>query len=152
MTGVQTCALPILGTITKDPNRFVQYFPGMSSVLAPTAGLYGADPDRVAQFSTLRNIVDGSGNILLTNPQAGSVGNLGARWIEGPGAAQIDLSMAKKIQLLEGTTFTLRVDAINALNLTPWGNPNTNINGTSFGRVTTATGNRVITFNARFDF
>ena len=41
---------------------------------------------------------------------------------------------------------------VNLLNKPQWGNPNTNINGTSFGRVTTATGNRVITFNARFDF
>jgi len=46
----------------------------------------------------------------------------------------------------------VRADVINLLNKPQWGNPNTSINSTSFGRITTATGTRTITFNARFDF
>jgi hypothetical protein len=38
------------------------------------------------------------------------------------------------------------------LNRPIWGNPTTNINSTSFGRITTAGGNRTVTLNARFDF
>ena len=38
------------------------------------------------------------------------------------------------------------------LNRPVWGRPTTNINSTNFGRITTATGNRTITFNARVDF
>jgi hypothetical protein len=143
-----------LGTLTKG-NGFVEYLPGLRSVVAPSAGLYGADPNNIAQFSTLRNIVDANGNVLLTNPQPGKVGNLGTRWIEGPGQTQIDLSLAKKVQLRETTTFTLRIDAINALNITPWGNPNTNINDVNFGRITGLQAGatpRQFTLSGRVDF
>jgi len=52
----------------------------------------------------------------------------------------------------ETKTFTVRADAINLLNKPQWGLPNTSINSTSFGQITTATGTRTITFNARIDF
>jgi hypothetical protein len=38
------------------------------------------------------------------------------------------------------------------LNTPQWGNPNLNINGATFGQITTATGARTFTFNARIDF
>jgi hypothetical protein len=38
------------------------------------------------------------------------------------------------------------------LNHPIWGNPSTDINSVSFGRITTASGVRTITLNARFDF
>jgi len=38
------------------------------------------------------------------------------------------------------------------LNKPQWGLPNTNINSTTFGRITTATGSRTILMNARVDF
>jgi hypothetical protein len=40
------------------------------------------------------------------------------------------------------------------LNRTQWGNPNTNVNGTTFGRITSVIGNvqRLVTLNARIDF
>jgi len=56
------------------------------------------------------------------------------------------------VKIGENKLFTLRTDAINVLNSPIWGNPNLNINSTTFGSITTATGNRTITFNARVDF
>jgi hypothetical protein len=50
------------------------------------------------------------------------------------------------------TTLTFRADAINFLNTPQWGLPNTNINSTTFGRITTATGSRMVLLNARVDF
>jgi len=140
-----------LGKITKG-NQFVEYFPGIKAsdvVLGP-----GTDAS-LAQFSTLRNIVDASGRVLLTNPQPGTVGTLGTRWIEGPSQTQLDLSLAKKVAIMENATFTLRIDAINALNITPWGNPNTNINDVNFGRITglqTGATPRQFTLSGRVDF
>jgi hypothetical protein len=140
-----------LGKVTVG-DAYVSYFPGLSSVLAPTAGLYGADPNNLASFSTNRNIVDASGRVLLTNPQAGKVGTLGTRWIEGPSAMQFDLSLAKKVAIRENVSFTFRADAVNVLNKPVWGDPNVNINSVDFGQITTATGNRSITLSARIDF
>jgi hypothetical protein len=79
--------------------------------------------------------VDSSGNVLLTAPQLGKVGTLGTRWIEGPGALGLDLSLAKRFQIREGTSFTLRIDAIDALNTPQWNNPNVDINSNNFGRI-----------------
>jgi hypothetical protein len=46
----------------------------------------------------------------------------------------------------------LRLDAINVLNRPNFGNPNVNINSTSFGRITAATGSRAFTINTRVSF
>jgi len=134
---------------------FVEYFGGLKTVAAPTGALYGADPDRLASFSTNLNVVDSSGKILLTNPQPGKVGTLGQRWIEGPASTQIDLSLAKRILVRENVAFILRADAVNALNLTNWGDPNVNINSPDFGRITGLAGDataRRFTFTARVEF
>jgi len=72
--------------------------------------------------------------------------------ITGPGALGLDMALTKKIRIGENRSFSLRTDAVNILNRPIWGNPNANINSTTFGRITTATGNRTITFNARVDF
>ena len=62
------------------------------------------------------------------------------------------MSLSKKVTIGEGKFFTFRADAIDALNHPIWANPTTNINSTSFGRITAAGGNRSVTLNMRFDF
>jgi hypothetical protein len=135
-------------------NGFVEYFPGLSTRLSP-ANAFGSDPNNLAAFVTNRDVVDGSGNVLLRTPEPGKAGTLGQRWVEGPGQLGLDISLGKRIQLREGTSFTIRADAVNALNKPQWDNPaaaNLSINSTDFGRITTAGGSRTITIGARVDF
>jgi hypothetical protein len=73
-------------------------------------------------------------------------------WARGPGQLGFNGALSKVFRFRESKTFTVRADAINLLNKPQWGLPNTSINSASFGRITTATGTRTITFNARFDF
>ena len=83
------------------------------------------------------------------------MGTLGARWIEGPALTQVDLSLAKRIQIRENVNFLIRADAINAPNLTNWGNPNVNINSPNFGRITGLASDstaRRFAFTARVEF
>ena len=63
-------------------------------------------------------------------------------------------ALTKTVKLTESKTFTLRADVVNVLNKPQWGNPNTNINGSTFGRITSVVGNaqRLVTINARVDF
>ena len=63
-------------------------------------------------------------------------------------------ALTKSVRISETKTFTLRADVVNLLNKPQWGNPNTNINGTTFGRITSVVGNaqRLVTLNARIDF
>jgi len=98
-------------------------------------------------------VVDSAGNTILQNPEPGTTGNLSlASGIEGPGRLGLDMALQKRTRLREGTTFTVRADAVNVLNRPIWNNPNTDINSGSFGRITSATGARTITINARIDF
>ena len=133
-------------------NGFVEYFEGISSRLAPTAGVFGSDPNNLASFSTNREVVDSSGNVLLTDAAPGKVGTLGTRWIDGPGTLGLDVSLAKRIRIREKKSFTLRIDAIDVLNNPQWGNPNVDINNVNFGRITSATGNRNFALSTRFEF
>lgn len=133
-------------------NGFVQYFPGLTTQRAPTPN-FGGDASLPGRF-TNQEVVDSSGNVILQDPEPGKTGNtaLYLPWARGPGQLSLNAALSKAFTVREGKTITLRADAINFLNKPQWGLPNTDINSASFGRITTATGTRTITFNARFDF
>jgi len=133
-------------------NGFVQYFSDLKTQTAPLPN-YGGDTSLPGRF-TNQVVVDGANNIVLQNPQPGTTGNtaLNLPGVKGPGTLGLDMALSKKVRIRENTTFTLRADAINILNKPQWGLPDTNINSTTFGRITTATGSRTILINARVDF
>ncbi len=97
-------------------------------------------------------ITDANGNLVLINPEPGKLGTLGKRWIEGPSRYFLDMNLIKRIRLDERKEFEVRLDAINVLNHSNWGNPTLDINSTDFGRITAKTGNRTFTLNARLNF
>ena len=140
-----------LGKVEKG-NGFVQYFSEFSVKAAPLPN-FGTDPTLPGRF-TNQAVYDQAGNIILKNPEPGTTGNLSANvpGITGPSRLGLDLSLGKTIAIDESRTVEIRADAVNALNRPVWGNPNTNINSTNFGRITTAAGARTITFSARFEF
>jgi len=131
---------------------FVQYFPNLKTQAAPLPNFAG-DTTLPGRF-TNQVVVDASGNIILQNPQPGTTGNTAVNLpgVKGPGTLGLDMALSKKVRLDEKTTFTLRADAINMLNKPQWGLPNTNINSSTFGRITTALGSRMVLLNARVDF
>jgi hypothetical protein len=136
--------------ITSSPG-VVTYFDGFGQV---------TDPDR-ANVTTTNNlassnseqaITDASGNLLLVNPRPGELSNFTRGYLRGPSTLGLDMSLGRQIQISETRSVEVRVDAINVLNHPNWGTPNVNINSTSFGRITTATGNRSVTGNIRVNF
>jgi hypothetical protein len=134
-------------------NGFVEYFSDLKIVNAPLP-TFGSDTTTLNNRFTNRVVTDLNGNIVLQAPQPGKVGNMSQfiGSITGPAILGFDLSMSKKIQIRESMTFTFRGDVIDFLNRPQWGDPNTNIDSASFGRITTAGGNRTVTLSARFDF
>jgi hypothetical protein len=140
-----------LGQVQKG-NGFVQYFPGLTSKLAPLPD-FGGNTNLAGVFSN-QVVVNSSGNAVLQNPSPGTTGNtpLNSPWARGPGQLGLNGAIGKAFEIRERATLTVRADIINLLNKPQWGNPTTNINSASFGRITTATGARTITFNARVDF
>jgi len=88
----------------------------------------------------------------LRSPRPGTTGNLATGWLTGPGHLGLDMALSKSIQIRENTKFTVRMDAINILNKKQWGNPNLDVSSNNFGRITSASGERSFTLNARVDF
>jgi hypothetical protein len=141
-------------------NGFVQYFPGMTVKTAPTPN-FGGDATLPTRFTNFV-VVDNSGNIVLANPNPGKTGNTAAYFpgLRAPGLLGFHATINKTFRITESKTISLRADAINLLNTPQFGYSttsgligiNTNINSTSFGRITSASGQRTITFYARFDF
>ena len=139
-----------MGKVTKLTNG-VTYFDGLQQVTDPARADVTAAQALQGQFSN-RAIADAQGNLLLVNPTPGKLGTLGLGWIEGPGNIGLDMNLVKRVRMSETREFEFRVDAVNVLNRPNFGNPVLNINNTSFGRITTATGSRSFVINGRVNF
>jgi hypothetical protein len=87
-------------------------------------------------------------------PLANSLGNGNApRNSERAAPAwNTDLTLMKKFNLPGTTTFTVRVDAFNALNQDSYGAPNANMTSPSFGQNTNNWGRRIIQLGGKFTF
>jgi hypothetical protein len=139
-----------MGTVTKVANGVI-YFDGLQQTGDPARA--GVTTLQATQGSySKRAITDSQGRLILVNPAPGEVGGLGLRWIEGPSRLDLHLNVAKRVQINETKELEFRVDAFNILNTPQWGNPTTDINSLNFGRITTASGNRTFTVNARLNF
>jgi hypothetical protein len=138
------------GQVTKVANGVI-FFPGIQQVLDPGIGSVTTLNSLNGAYSN-KAIADAQGRILLVNPNPGQVGTLGLKWIQGPPSIQFDMNLIKRVRLAETKEFEFRIDAVNVLNHPNFGLPNTNINDPSFGRITSATGNRRFTIGARLNF
>jgi len=139
-----------MGGVTRIANG-VTYFRGLTQV---------TDPDR-ANVTTLQStqgsfsgnaVADAQGHLLLVNAPPGRHGNMGLNWIEGPANLGLDMNLIKRIKIAESKEFEFRLDALSVLNHANFGNPDLNINSTTFGRITSATGNRTFVANLRLNF
>jgi len=133
----------------------VNYFPTLTTKQAPAPNFgTGSDATTLTGRYTNQVVVDQSGNVILANSQPGRTGNLAFNTplLRGPGQLSFNGAAGKTITITEKTKVTLRADIINLLNKPQWGNPTTDINSASFGRINSATGNRTVTFNLRIDF
>ncbi|MFN7938972.1 MAG: TonB-dependent receptor [Bryobacteraceae bacterium] len=129
----------------------VVYFQGLTSVPDPSrAGL--TTQFNIRQTSALFAIQDSSGRMLFQNPVAGQLGNLMPAFLYGPGSFRLDMNVRKIFRFGERKEFIVQADATDVSNTPQWGNPTLDINSANFGRVTTATGNRLMIIGARINF
>jgi hypothetical protein len=129
----------------------VTYFPAWTQVKDPAIASL-TSLNSVNTSSTNFAIQDANGNIVLQNPAAGTVGNLGRNTITGPNVLGFDVNAIKRVRIAEDKALEFRVDVVNVLNHPNFGNPVVSIDSTSFGQITSATGSRRFTFNARVNF
>ncbi|HKX29740.1 MAG TPA: hypothetical protein VJ302_18765, partial [Blastocatellia bacterium] len=74
-------------------------------------------------------------------------------WLRGDGKNQIDANLLRRFSVGEKRSLEFRLDMINAFNHVLWDNPNTDLNNSNFGRVTTQWNTpRFIQFQLRLSF
>jgi hypothetical protein len=138
------------GSVTKSGNNVV-YFQGWNQVTDP--GVQNL-PASLRNLSPLTAITDASGKLLVVNPTVGTLGNLNPTFLRGPGSFVLNVDLMKRVVIRERYEIQLRADAINLFNSPQWSNPNTTINSTNFGQITSTlnNSNRVIVLGARISF
>jgi hypothetical protein len=159
----------ILGNFGKSSGQITYqksgatYFGNLTQVTDPYFNSVTLSQTLQGSFSN-KALQDANGNIVLANPAPGVVGNLGRQWIVGPTHANFDVNLVKRIRISEGKEFEIRLDAVNVMNNPSWVISSTDINSTSFGKMTAAdpaggvsqalntVANRRFTFNARLTF
>jgi hypothetical protein len=86
-------------------------------------------------------------------PPPYTFGNAGVNTVFGPGLMDLDQSLQRRFFISERWSFTLRVDAFNALNHSNWGYPNNFVNTPQFGSITMAeTTGRELQVSGRVSF
>jgi hypothetical protein len=82
----------------------------------------------------------------------GTFGNTGKNILQGPGLFQINLGLAKDVNLTENTAVQFRAEFSNALNNVNFSAPNSTVNSAAFGQITAAAGERVLQFGLKVRF
>jgi hypothetical protein len=77
-------------------------------------------------------------------PVGGVQGNMGYYTDQGPGFFAINMDLSRTIKLTARFKLMIRTEWLNAFNNPQFGNPNTNVPSSSFGFISSATGNRTI--------
>ena len=81
------------------------------------------------------------------------LGNEPNRGIEGPAYWTVDMLLARLLAVGNARTLELRVEAFNLLNNFNWGNPGTNLDAGTFGRITAQAGSpRIMQFAVKYGF
>jgi hypothetical protein len=146
------------GVLFYDPNVFGQVNDPFCNTLTTKEGLQGRCTFKAMTYN---------GKMLFANSAQGALGSMNSvtNW-RGPGIFDLDLNILRRFTVKEGITAEFRLDAIAATNTPHFDNPNLNINGTTFGRISAPSagganaftspapfaGNRVFVANARVSF
>ena len=86
-------------------------------------------------------------------PAAGTLGDHRNASIEGPGFWTFDLAVTRNLSFGAQQGLELRIEVFNLFNNFNWGNPNTNLDAGTFGRITTQTGDpRIMQFGVKYGF
>ncbi|MBV9436431.1 MAG: TonB-dependent receptor, partial [Acidobacteria bacterium] len=88
----------------------------------------------------------------FTKEAIGTIGNARRNMFHGPGLNNTDLAIEKDFRVDEHRFFELRLEAYNAFNHTQFGNPNSNVDSSNFGRIQTAGNPRLVQLGAKFYF
>jgi hypothetical protein len=86
-------------------------------------------------------------------PDPGTLGNHKNYSITGPGFWTVDMALTRLVNVSAQQSLEFRVEVFNLFNNFNWGNPATNLDAGTFGRITTASGEpRIMQFGFKYGF
>ena len=85
-------------------------------------------------------------------PALGTLGNVGAGSLAGPGTWQFDTSLFRTFQVREKQRLEFRAEAFNVTNAFRMNDPTTNLNSNTFGQVISAKDPRIMQFALKYVF
>jgi hypothetical protein len=89
----------------------------------------------------------------FAHPAPGTYGDLKAFSIEGPGFWTVDVALSRLVPIVSQQTLELRIEVFNLFNNFNWGDPSTNLDAGTFGRITTQAGDpRIMQFGVKYGF
>jgi hypothetical protein len=117
------------------------------------SGLANQRPDKVSDdFYGEKTLTSYFNRAAFAQPAPGTLGNLERNAAVGPSYWNVDLAVSRLVGF--GThRLELRIESFNLFNRFNWGDPLTNFNAGTFGRITTQAGApRIMQFGIKYDF
>lgn len=106
--------------------------------------------DDVYGPKTLRNYLNAAA---FAQPAAGTQGSIRRNSLTGPGYRDVSVALSRLVAVAGTNRLELRLEAFNLLNTFNWGDPVTNRNQGTFGRITSIAGApRIMQFGIKYDF
>jgi len=151
------------GVVTLSSGRpFTVYSGGnqISNVLQSTADCRGCKRNmgkvdkNSSTFTGVPGFFTAEQVALFTQPAAGSMGNTGRNFFNGPGRFNLDMAFLKKTYFTEKTNLELRFEFFNITNTPVFGFPTAVVTSTTFGRIRDSVINeaRKIRIGAKINF
>ena len=89
----------------------------------------------------------------FAQPDSGTFGNFVRNSLTGPAFWKIDLALTRLVPLSATQNVELRLEAFNVTNHFNWGQPNSNLLSSTFGRILSMTGDpRILQFGIKYGF
>jgi hypothetical protein len=89
----------------------------------------------------------------FAQPDPGTFGNYVRNSLTGPAFWKIDLALSRLVPLSSTQNVELRLEAFNVTNHFNWGQPNSNLLSSTFGRILSITGDpRILQFGIKYGF
>ena len=126
-----------------------------SSIQRPdqvSADIYGPGKD-ASDVKPGEPILNYFNRAAFAHAAPGTLGNAMRNLAVGPKFWQINLAISKLVSVVGMQRLELRLETFNVLNTFNWGNPTTNFNSGSFGRIESQSGeSRILQFGVKYDF
>jgi hypothetical protein len=118
-----------------------------------TTGNNQQRPNQVSDDYYRKTLTNWFNAAAFAQPDTGTLGNLKRNAVVGPAFWNIDVAFSRLIPLGSTRRVELRLESFNLLNHFNWGDPLTNFNAGTFGRITTQAGApRIMQFGIKYDF